>query len=185
MATSTLLINQTQFVDKTKNRQVWSSPEFQAVLVALHETALQDEFDGCITGLQSRTETDTLTAADTALLDYMQPYIAYKALAEYVYASAVSVSGAGTGRDLSESWEPASATSRNQAAKQHELTAKRYFDKLMQFIADNAADYPCFVESTSRNQLPGFFDSVFSSGTDYVGASDDDDIYPYTKRTRL
>lgn len=185
MATSTLLINQTQFEEKTRNKLAWSNPDFQATLLAMHETTLQDEFDTCMTALQTRTESETLTAADTALLGYMRPYIAYKALAEYVYVSSVEIGAGGAGREIADSWEPASAANRNMAAKQLENRAQQYRVKLMEFLAENASDYPCYVESTKANQLADFFRDVHSTGTDYIGSYNQDDIYPYAdKRLR-
>lgn len=98
----------------------------------------------CAEGLCSRFTSNSLTAADSALLAYVQPCLAWMAYALWLRASGTELGATGPqapqGRTYNETTVAVTAAAIDSARRR----AEEWRAKAVNLLSENSTDYPCY-----------------------------------------
>lgn len=125
------------------------------------------------TPLQSRYLSDTSTAADLAILPYLQPAIAYYTYLHMLTTERVKLSQMGVTENRSDDGtvNPASGYAINDAKIEAAYTADYFMDQLLEYMEMNKADYPLWAASSAYTQIKECFVSSTQVLNRYVKAT--------------
>jgi len=102
----------------------------------------------CVDGLVDRKCSNTLTAEDITLLQYIEPYLVNYSYALYVGSSMTLSLNSGVSTLSGDNATAIGQQQRVTESKRYVLYAERLALKIKTFLTDNADLYPCYTVPT-------------------------------------
>ena len=135
--------NVTDFTDLSAN--VEASKYNQYIIMAQDRFLVEVIGKECLKGLVERTCDSTLTAEDTALLEYIKPYLVNHSYSLYVGSSMKISLKSGISNLTGDNATAIQQQSRVSESRKYILLAERYADDIIEYLEENTELYPCYV----------------------------------------